>query len=200
MHVQYLCPYTVEILRYRVRNDLKCDSNAKFERVVYLSAYRQPVARDGRPYGVAHRAKIFTFPLPRHAPAAPSLQRLRGALRGPAGPFKRVLEAPTLRARPLQDYVSRAPFPRFTPKPQFFWCPPNPQPSRQIPPHPGQSRFSKTKCQGSAGYRVAVRLDRGTVDVEEKKVSVQTDMSLRAEVFLEDRTVVGWIIEKLFRY
>jgi len=50
-----------------------------------------------------------------------------------------------------------------------------------------------------AGYRVSVKLDRGTVDVEEKTVSVQTDMRLQAEIFLEDQTFIIWILDKLIR-
>ncbi|MFY8093994.1 MAG: HlyD family secretion protein [Niveispirillum sp.] len=52
-------------------------------------------------------------------------------------------------------------------------------------------------AMNEAGYRVSVALDRETVDVGEREVRVQADMSLRAEVFLEDRTVIGWVLEKM---
>lgn len=50
-----------------------------------------------------------------------------------------------------------------------------------------------------AGYRITVRLDRGAVDMGEKQVSLQTDMAINADIFLERNSITEWITHGLSR-
>jgi membrane fusion protein len=52
---------------------------------------------------------------------------------------------------------------------------------------------------GEAGYKISVRLDRGIVEVEENEVSLQTDMRLQADIFLEDWTVLMWGLSRILK-
>jgi membrane fusion protein len=46
-------------------------------------------------------------------------------------------------------------------------------------------------------YRVTVALDRPDVDVHGRKVPLQPDMLLRADIILETRTLMGWLLNPL---
>ncbi len=46
-------------------------------------------------------------------------------------------------------------------------------------------------------YRVKVALDRQTVDAFGREVALQPDMTLRADIILERRSLVEWLLEPL---
>jgi membrane fusion protein len=47
-------------------------------------------------------------------------------------------------------------------------------------------------------YRVAVRLDRPTVAAGGRELPLQPDMTLRADIVLEHRSLIAWVMEPLF--
>ncbi len=50
--------------------------------------------------------------------------------------------------------------------------------------------------QGPA-YRVSVRLDRATLAAGGRELSLQPDMTLRADIVLEERSLIAWLLEPL---
>lgn len=46
-------------------------------------------------------------------------------------------------------------------------------------------------------YQVSVRLDRETIDADLKTVRLQADMTVRADIILERRTLLQWVLESL---
>lgn len=46
-------------------------------------------------------------------------------------------------------------------------------------------------------YRVSVRLDRQTVDAFGREVALQPDMTVRADIILEQRSLLQWLLEPL---
>ncbi len=53
------------------------------------------------------------------------------------------------------------------------------------------------KPQGPA-YRVSVRLDRETMQAAGRALPLQPDMTLRADIVLEQRSLLAWVLEPLF--
>ena len=51
-----------------------------------------------------------------------------------------------------------------------------------------------------ASYRVSVRLDRGSVDAYGKKILLQSDVMVKADMVLDNRTILSMILEPLNRY
>jgi membrane fusion protein len=51
--------------------------------------------------------------------------------------------------------------------------------------------------QGPA-YRVAVTLDRATLNAGGREMPLQPDMTLRADIVLEHRSLIAWVLEPLF--
>jgi membrane fusion protein len=46
-------------------------------------------------------------------------------------------------------------------------------------------------------YRVAVRLDRASVTAFGREIALQPDMTVRADIVLERRTLIEWLLEPL---
>jgi membrane fusion protein len=46
-------------------------------------------------------------------------------------------------------------------------------------------------------YRVTVRLDRQTIDAFGRQVPLQPDMTVQADIVLEERSLVAWLLEPI---
>ncbi len=68
-----------------------------------------------------------------------------------------------------------------------------------------QTVFSPAEVIGpvvpvEASYRVSVLLDREMVDADGVEKPLQTDMAVRADLVLEERTIVGWILDDILNH
>jgi membrane fusion protein len=46
-------------------------------------------------------------------------------------------------------------------------------------------------------YRITVALDRPDIDAYGKKIPLQADMLLRADIILEKRSLISWLLDPL---